>query len=326
MKILGTVSQHAARALGLAAIVSLPAALCASAASAASPSADDQMHENWRAMIAGTATPGAGCFTAAYPSAVWKAVACTTAPTRPYIPAHGIRHPTVGNGNDYAAVVSGLMSSAVGSFPTVTGVKSETGYGGQPNTYSLQLNSGFMTTAACNGHSGCLSWEQFVYSSSSDAAFMQYWLINYGNSCSGGWNSYQGSCYKNSRAVGVPLQVITQLHNLKLSGKAVRSGIDTLVLTTANNAYSTTGNDSVVDLATAWDASEFNVVGDGGGSSAKFNKGSSVTVQIALTHGSSSAPTCEPNDGTTGETNNLNLKGCTTSGGSTPSIKFVESN
>jgi len=70
------------------------------------------------------------------------------------------------------------------------------------------------------------------------------------------------------------------------------------------------------------------VVGNAGGSSANFNKGASLTVKVALTDGSTTAPTClSPSsyDGTTGETNNLTLKSCTGTGGATPYIEFVES-
>ena len=127
---------------------------------------------------------------------------------------------------------------------------------------------------------------------------MQYWLLNYGSKCpAGGWMAYSGDCYRNSAAIGVPTQVIAQLANLKLTGSAVRGGTDTFVFTTASEAYSTTGSDSVVDLASAWNAVEFNVVGDGGGSSARFNKGSSITVQIALKDGATAAPACKSNDG-----------------------------
>ena len=154
---------------------------------------------------------------------------------------------------------------------------------------------------------------------------MQYWLINYGDSCPSGWIAYSPDCYKNSTAVSVPKVAISQLANLKLSGAAVSGGTDTLVFTTETEAYSTTGKDSVVDLATDWHESEFNIIGDGDGSKATFNKGASITVKIAVTDGSTAAPTCASNAGTTGETNNLTLKSCTASSGSTPSIQFVES-
>ena len=310
----------------LAAAIAL-AGFSSGAFAAAAPKPDAQAREAWRQAIAHTPVPEDGCFAASYPNPGWVKVQCKRAPARPYLPRRGRSGYTVGNGNDYSAVVSHVISSAVGSFPAVSGVTHETGYDGQANTYSLQLNSEFFTTTVCNGSSdpsSCQGWQQFVYSNSG-TAFMQYWLLDYGSTCpSGGWMAYQGSCYRNSSAVSVPVQAITQLGYLKVTGTAVSGGTDTMVMTTESSAYSTTGKDSVVNLAHAWNAAEFNVVGDGGGSAAKFNTGSSVTVEIALKDGSTTAPVCESDDGTTGETNNLTLGSCTVASGSTPTVKFTE--
>ena len=324
---------HALNRLTLAALAGSACALSlASAASAApgkSPASDAQLRATWRAAIAETPVPEEGCFQAAYPSVSWVRTACVTAPKRPYIPLNGRRTAnTVGDGNDYQAIVTGLISSGVGSFPVVKGLKSETGYGGKANTYSLQLNSEFFKSPVCSGATNpasCLGWEQFVYSNSG-VAFMQYWLINYGNTCpTGGWMAFSGDCYKNSAAVRVPTQVITQLPNLEVTGKATKS-TDTMIMTTADGAYTTTGKDSVVDLAGYWNGSEFNIVGDGGGSNANFNSGTSLTVKIAYKDGLTAAPTCKPDDGTTGETNNLTLGACTPAAGARPSVKFIEKN
>ena len=107
---------------------------------------------------------------------------------------------TVGNGNDYAAVTATLTSNAVGSFPSVKRLKSETDFG-RANVYSLQLNSNFMSSdQACSGAnnpSQCLGWLQYVYSSSEHASFMQYWLIRYTGGtvhCPAGWNSAGQDC------------------------------------------------------------------------------------------------------------------------------------
>lgn len=316
-------------AAAVAALASIAAALAGGTASAA-PQA--QLQKIWRAAISQTPTPREGCFTAAYPIVRWTTTTCVAAPNIPYIPRHGAAGWTnangAGNGNDYAAVVSGLIGQGDGSFPAVTGVRKETD--GAANVYSIQLNSQFFRSPACSGATNpnsCLGWEQFVYSSSSRAGFMQYWLISYGSRCpAGGWMSYSGDCYRNSAAVSIPTQAITQLSHLSLSGAAIPGGMDTLKFINATNAYSTSGADSVVTLAHYWNAAEFNVIGDGGGSEAKFNRGSSVTVNIALDDGSSAAPTCKANDGTTGETNNLTLGPCAASGGSTPSVTFAESN
>ncbi|MBV9720100.1 MAG: hypothetical protein JOZ77_12335 [Candidatus Eremiobacteraeota bacterium] len=288
--------------------------------------------QSWHAAIAHAPTPGKGCYTAVYPQTTWTSVPCVAAPNRPYIPRSGAGHAqTVGNGNDYAAVTSTLTSNAVGSFPVVRRLKSETD-GGRANVYSLQLNSNFISgdQACANAYNPaqCLGWLQYVYSSSSHAAFMQYWLIRYtGGSvhCPPGWNSFSPDCYKNSSAVSVPQEAVTDLPRINLSGNAVNGGLDTLEFTDGSNAYSTNGPDTVMYLSEGWTGSEFNIIGDGGGSQADFNAGTALTVKIALTDGTSNAPTCQPHDGTTGETNNLNLGTCTAAGGATPQVTFKES-
>jgi hypothetical protein len=303
----------------LAGAFSLPVAYAAQAGD----NAEAQAQETWRESIVHTDVPEEGCFYASYPSTDWLKVECIEAPNIPFIPRRGGIGDTVGNGADYVVEVSGLMTQSIGSFPTVTGVTSEKGLLGA-NDYSLQLNSNVMTTAACKGHAGCVGWEQFVYSSGYNEAFMQYWLIDYGT-CPSGWITYSPDCYKNSAGVAVPEEAITTLATLKLSGKAVAKGNDTLVFTAGTEAYSTTGKDSVVDLANAWQESEFNVFGDGSGSKAVFNKGSSINVKIGVIDGTTTAPSCVKNAGTTGETNNLNLKSCSAFSGKPPHIIFVES-
>ncbi|MCC4595332.1 hypothetical protein NRY95_07050 [Xanthomonas campestris pv. phormiicola] len=159
--------------------------------------------------------------------------------------------------------------------------------------------------------------------------FIQYWLIGYGSSCPSGWLSDDGTdCCRNSNAVSTPDVPATQLANVELTGSATANGNgnDSITFTNGSTAYSISANDSVVKLATVWKSSEFNVVGNAGGSRANFNSGSSITVKVAATNGSTAAPTCAANAGTTGETNNLNLGSCTASGGTTPSIAFTEAN
>jgi hypothetical protein len=250
----------------------------------------------------------------------------------------------VGNGYDYAALVTGLISKADGSFPSVTGVTHEQsagvpafGDGGElgPNEYSLQVNTNYTgTTAACQGHSGCVVWQQFIYATdqineNEGAAFMQYWLLGWGDTaCPAGFFSDDdsGDCYTNSNAVIVPDVKITHFADETITGSAVSGGNDTVRFTHNDHSYSVSGLDSMLDIATVWNEVEFNVVGDGGGSRADFNKGSSITVDLAVTSGSSAKPTCKKKAGSTGETNNLDLGPCTASGGATPAIEFTESN
>jgi hypothetical protein len=307
--------------------------------------AEAAAHDNWRATMAQTTQPGAGCFQASYPSVVWEQVECK--PLRPRVQPI-VRKPgegqTAGNGNDYVAKSSGLTSGALGTFPTVTGVKSEKGVGVQsyggggilgPNEYTLQLNTNFTgTTAACDNHSGCVVWQQFIYATDyvekgKAAVFMQYWLIGWGNSaCPKGFASAGGGdCYGNSDYVSAPDVKPTSLGSLSLSGAADVGGNDTVVFTDGKTAYSVSGLDTMLDISEVWKESEFNVVGDAGGSRADFNSPVTIIVKIALTDGSTKAPTCVSNGGTTGESNNLDLsKTCTTASGSSPYIQFTESN
>ncbi len=249
-----------------------------------------------------------------------------------------------GNGVDYVARASGLISKTLGSFVKVSGVKSEEsvgvaafGDGGilGPNEYTLQVDTNAdSTTSACRSHSGCTVWQQFLYSPDYNqegeaAVFMQYWLIGWGASqCPNDWSSDGGAdCYRNSAYVAAPDMPISKLSKLTLSGAVVAGGNDTVVFDNGTDAYSITGHDSIVDIATVWKQSEFNIVGNSGGSRADFNSGSSLIVQVALHDGSNIKPTCVANEGTTGETNNLTLRKCdASSNGVTPYIEFAESN
>jgi hypothetical protein len=297
----------------------------------------------WRALMAQNATPAEGCFHASYPNIVWEEVACKIAQTAVH-PVHieptDAEEEVTGNGHDYAAKAKGLITLASGGF-AIKGVKSEKSvgvavFGGGgilgPNEYSLQVNTNANeTTSACAGHSGCKVWQQFVYSPDYNvkgeaAVFMQYWLIGWGSSaCPKGWGKYKTDCYRNSAYVAAPDVPIKDLGKLGLEGTAAAGGKDSVVFSYGKDSYSITGKDSVLDISTVWKEAEFNVVGNAGGSRADFNSGSSITVTLVLFDGSTSAPTCVANGGTTGETNNLNLGKCKAFGG-IPNIQFSESN
>ena len=132
----------------------------------------------WQAAMARVPEQGSGCYRASYPSLRWHAVKCVAAPRIPLVPAlprGSARHAgpaTVGDGTDYSAVVSGLISKATGTFQDVSSGITEKGQiGGSgsqvANAFSLQLNSQFFAgRPACSGSgdpSGCLAWQQFVY-------------------------------------------------------------------------------------------------------------------------------------------------------------------
>lgn len=284
-------------------------------------------HDGWRKAIQKTLPPEKGCFTASYPETSWTQVDCQPAPVLPYSrPPHPGHLETVGNGTDYIATVSsGKISVARGAFLRVTDVTSESD--GSANVFSLQLNSQLFTSTACNGVSGCSAWEQFVYSSHVyGGAFIQNWLINYGASCPGGWTSGgSNDCFQNSTVVSVPSQTITDLPQLVLEGTANSGSTDAVILYAGDNAYSASEGDGTVDLAASWTTSEFNIVGDGGGSEATFNTGATLVVTNNVANATVNAPSCTTG-GTTGETNSLTLVApCCPYGGASPGIVFMES-
>ena len=300
----------------------------------------------WHTYMSNNAAPEAGCFQAEYPSYVWEKMACKEAAPRFHPVLRLPKNPeaqVTGNGNDYVAQSSGLTTKAVGTFPSVTGVTSEKGvgvaaFGGGGilgnNEYSLQINTNFTgTTSVCAGHSGCTVWQQFIYApdyavQGEGAVFMQYWLIGWGSSAcpSGGWMSDGGGdCFRNSSITTAPDMPATSLGKFTLTATATAGGNDTVVFNNGSHAYSVSAKDSVTDISAVWRQTEFNIVGNAGGSEAVFNKGAKVTVKIALTDGSTAAPSCVANSGSTGETNNLNLGSCSTAGGSSPSVQFTES-
>jgi hypothetical protein len=309
-----------------------------------------EKRKEWHATMRQIPVPKHGCFTAAYPNTEWQEVPCTPAPNVPYPAREPPRPDIVGGSNDIAAQTSGLISTALGSFVSVTGVTSATGPAGQSNFFSLQINSNTShETGACKPPSpyiespGCLGWQQFVYSNSGNA-FIQYWLLHYydsGAPCPSGWNTFTPTptipgapgCWQNSTdpdgghtGVPVPVQDIADLAQLSLTGKT-DGQTDTVIMETASSAYQRS-NPPWVNLAAFWNTAEFNIFGDGNSTRTNFlpNPGSTIVVEIAIDDGTSNAPTPVTQSFTV-ETNNLNLvsPNCPV-GGSFPAVVFTESN
>jgi hypothetical protein len=344
-------------------IAGLPSTL---AAQSDSENAEAQAQQAWRETMHHVGTYDTGCFHASYPSTQWEKVECGAAPayrsSLSKFAGDAQTETVAGNWFDYVAQAPAgqLLTSAVGSFPKVTGVTSEKtvnvpfnggfsdGLTG-PNEYTLQVNTNFANTAACNGYTYCFAWQQYVVSTGGPTeVFIEYWLINYGvhngnkNVCPAGFidigQSFlfggQGDmCVQNTPSTTVygkgPIP-ITQLATLQLSGSAQVNGTDQATATYNGDAFAATVKDSFTDIASGWTQAEFNVFGDGGGARSNFNAGSSITVKIGLTDGSTAKPTCVPPskmEGTTGETNNLTPgKNCMATGGASPFIEFTESN
>jgi len=338
----------------------------------------------WHEKMKKAGPPAEGCFHASYPSANWEKVTCGPRPSyRSSRPAaatvlsssvarslsRGEAKPqTVGNGTDYAAQAAGIIQTATGSFPVVSGVKSEKGvnvlFGGSmsngtigANQYTLQLNTDInASTTACAklGYGSCNVWEQYLYSTDAytdgthPMAFIQSWVFpsqadydSAGCPASAGWDDATDTngpaCVHNSNGISTPQFAISQLANMKLAGSASSSGNDVVTLTVGKDVYADKVSDSTVFAAIWWKQAEFTLVGNGGGSQASFNKGSSVSVKLAINDGGTHAPTCLGPDGhgSTGETNNLTLGKCTASAGTaatgsvaatSPYIQFTAAN
>ena len=269
----------------------------------------------WQAAIAQAPAPGSGCYNASYPSLQWQAVKCVTARNWRLAPS------TVGNGVDYSAQVSGTISKATGTFKDVSSDISEKGQvdatGAKiANAFSLQLNTEFFSgSPACSGSSDpsdCLAWQQFVYAydgctGGANCIFMQYWLIDYDATCPSGWYTYSDDCYTNSNAAAVSTVTAKDLASTSFYGSAATGGKDDVSLSIGSGtATSVTGPDSMVDLATHWNTTEWDVFGDAGGGKAYFGTDNTLEAQTALKGTSSAAPKCVK-EGFTGETNNLKL-------------------
>ncbi len=308
----------------------------------------------WRHTMARLAVPTNGCFTGSYPSIGWQRVPCHVAPRMPFAPlgvprvvnragssvvpeflsepARGPAQQTVGNGYDYSAEVSSLITSATGSFPYISPGTTEAGqqYGTGPqvaNTFSLQLNTQFFTgSPACSGATvpaNCLAWQQFVYSATSGGVFMQYWLIDYNAACPGGWYKYGNDCYTNSNfsSLTAAAPTMATLGTVTLTGTARSGGSDSVVMEYGANNVSAVGADSVVDLGADWNTAEFAIVGDGDGTEANFSSGAKLDVETKVNDGSTAAPGCDL-EGFTGETNNLSFASAPSlSKGSSPAIE-----
>jgi hypothetical protein len=305
------------------------------AAPAASPSAETL--RNWhngmvRVPPPSVAAPNGGCFTVTYPNIQWQEVPCAQGVTTPPFPPVPAQAPlageafSVGNGVDpIPGVTSGHISTAVGSFDSVSGVTSITGEFGADD-YSLQLNSNTFSSPLCamaGTPAQCMGWQQFVFSNLGctsgntqvPCTFVQYWLLGWGSTtCPSGFmffmNGNDDECYTNSSILLTPQQTIANLGNLSVTGMAVSGGLDTHIFSSGSTLYMVQNSDSQLSLAGGWTSVEYNIVGDGDGTGSTFNSGSSVVVRIKVDNGGTSAPSCVSGSfgGYTAEFNNLYLQ------------------
>jgi hypothetical protein len=291
----------------------------------------------WQAEIGQVPALGAGCFHASFPLLTWQAVQCSTVQAEPLAPSGNGAPETVGDGHDYSAVVSGTISGATGTFTNVSSKITEKGKinnGGaeKANQFSLQLNTQFFSgSPACAGASNpskCLAWQQFVYTTTPNIVFMQYWLIDYNNTCPSGWFTDSPDCYTNSAEASLGGAALTakSLATLSLSGSAKAGGNDQVEVIIGGKATLATGKDTKIDLAAHWNTTEWDLFGDGGGGEAFFGKNTTIEAVTKITATSSAAPSCVV-EGFTAETNNLSLAATPALGSATsPTIGTKQTN
>jgi hypothetical protein len=115
---------------------------------------------------------------------------------------------------------------------------------------------------------------------------------------------------------------------LGVRGGGRQGGNDTVTAPDASGTLSSVTNASISDLATGWTGVEYNLVGDCCNSETFFTPttSASLTLRVAPVNGTTNAPNCASTfTGTTAESNNLTLGGCTAVGGANPAIVFTES-
>ena len=279
-----------------------------------------------------------GCYELVHPETEWMEVGCGEALTG-RSPSEftatgaaplGQSLRSVGNGSDFVVTIEdGHFTQVTGSFENVIGVTSitsGTGTSQKADHWSLQLNTNNFKTPKCDVENGlCMGWQQFVYANqgSHGELFIQYSLLEYTYSwsdsdaaprtCPSGWTPDGYSCYRNSSVKSLAGLSVSDLEHVHLSGisgpttdQAILRIDDTLhVHATPTDIESP---DEMLGLHQKWTDAEFNIFGSGGGNGATFNANSSLNVTLTVDEHDGGHITCE-RGGTTGETNNLFLKG-----------------
>jgi hypothetical protein len=334
MKSRSVVLRRAAICVAALALVSASIGFGSSAANARTESTP-----TWAKAITALAVPGQGCFTATSPTLQWRSVACSSEHAK--VPqgfggTEASREDAGGSVQevggcsltcDFSAETANPMTSAVGSFPSVTCASSpcESGKFGNvgaslPNVYSLQLNTNYNlpATASCSTAAipaDCSGWQQFVYDSDLKEIQIEPALIGYNNTCVAPFSVSDGfgNCYDETEsATTVPQLTPQQLNSdaVTFTGEVgLVSGIltDTVIMVVSGTSYAATSPDSLLDLSGNWKIAQFGLYGDRGGAEANFIAGSDMKVSTVTHSGTTAAPTCIAWD-STGETNNLYLQ------------------
>jgi len=219
-------------------------------------------------------------------------------------------------------------------------------------------------TPACigapSGAAGCYGWQQFLFSQTqgpppgpgqqsvpgapgtTPAVFIEYWLFNWGSPCPSlpVWAPSQGSppsrlwqsdgfgdCVFNGPTSYVKPQTAADLPSMVMTASA--SATQDKILLSAPSGMSAYAEPNVLSLGQSWTQAEFNVFGDCCSTETNFTSPTVLVVNTSIDDGSTAAPVCLANNGTTTESNNLTFVPtsapvCCPYGGSSPSIQFME--
>ena len=300
----------------LAAEAATPATSASNAVSPALARSTEAQRDAWRHSLIRTPRPNRhACYRTVYPDTQWHEIRCAKPPKHYFPPRQN-----VGNGstNDYAADPPNPISLAEGYFDSVnaTSLSSENaGVGGVDGTnlFSLQLNTADFNTLVCPASApGCQGFVQFVYDNSSASAYVQYWLINPPSTCPGSWMAFEVWCVQTaSSSTPFPhAATVSDLKDLRVIGSSAAGG--EVIVYWGGAMQSSPGDGIIPDLASNWSEVEYNIFGDGGGSQAVFNSGTTIQVRTQVDTGFNVLPQCV-RASFTGETNNLDLV-------STPSV------
>lgn len=285
--------------------------------------------------------PGPGCWQTIYPNTKWVQMPCSQ-------PDYSIV-PTVGDGTDkFANSGSTNTAWAQGSFSSVSGITTESdsgnpcgnsnGTGHCSDYYSLQINT---NSFQCTVVHSVTCWQQFVFLGVPTAGTIEvvYYLPGYYTSytsCPSGFSQgpsgWTGDCISiTSAAILHANNPTTRLGALTMLGSSNYGGdgYDLAQLCDGSECYAATTSGTTLGTYNHWTTTEFNVLGYGGGSTAQFNSGTSLTAEIfEYDHsGNQISPSCATSIGSivTAETNNLSLGTCTAVSPPLPHISFSES-
>ncbi len=318
---------------------------------------DAQKLDAWRKSAAQTRSATPGCFTFKYPSLIRHSVPCSSyvpPPVgRPLLPrprSGGITPFGTAALPDYVTTASGTIKKATGSFWTASNPSGEKDNNTPPvsNSYSLQIDtnqsvSNTTVTSLCKNAktpSGCIGWQQFVYQSNGEL-FMQYWLLNYGNTnCPTKPNIFKSApissknpttgaittvldCVLLRSPKGTLTVPVVQANNLlttSLEADASSTG-DSVIIYIDGDAYEL-DDVSILGLAPNWTQVEFNVFGPNSSLAANFAGLATFGVYVYFDDGTTKAP-ASSSGSTTAESSNLNLSPAC-NGASPPSAIFQE--